>query len=133
MRMTITNEEGYGKRYYYDLESQLVKQEVTPDRQTYYASTFTYDYVGNIITDTDEGKHTTRYTYDALGRKISATDALGNTTEYGYNAMEQPVSEKAPGGKITEWIYDGLGRNTIQKFIKRELRIISIPIANMMR
>ncbi|MEK3795064.1 restriction endonuclease fold toxin [Paenibacillus sp. FSL R7-0204] len=115
MLMTITNEEGYGKRYYYDLESQLIKQEVTPDRQTYYASTFTYDYVGNLITDTDEGKHTTLYTYDALGRKISATDALGNTTEYGYNAMEQPVSEKAPGGKITEWIYDGLGRNTIQK------------------
>ncbi|WP_238654290.1 hypothetical protein [Paenibacillus piscarius] len=115
MLMTITNEEGYGKRYYYDLENQLVKQEVTPDRQNYYASTFTYDYVGNLLTDTDEGNHTTRYTYDSLGRKISATDALGNKTDYGYNAMEQPASEKAPGGKITEWIYDGLGRNITQK------------------
>ncbi|WP_233182425.1 RHS repeat-associated core domain-containing protein [Paenibacillus sonchi] len=113
--VTITNEEGYSKKYYYDLADQLVKQEVTPDHQTYYASTVEYDYTGNTLSDTDEGRHITHFTYDTLGRKTSETDALGNKTEYAYNVKDQLISEKAPGAKITEWIYDELGRNTVQK------------------
>jgi YD repeat-containing protein len=113
--MTITNEEGYAKKYNYDILDRLIKEEVTPDRQKLYASTNTYDYAGNIVIETDDAKHTTQYTYDTQGRKTSETDALGNITEYAYNNLDQKVSEKAPGGKITEWIYDDFGNNTVQK------------------
>ncbi|MBT2291031.1 RHS repeat protein [Paenibacillus albidus] len=113
--LTITNEEGYKQRFYYDILSQLIKKEVASDHKDYYASTTTYDYVGNTLSQTNERKQTTTYMYDPQGKKISQTDAEGNTAEFVYNALGQVILEKAPDGKITEWTYDEIGRNTAQK------------------
>lgn len=115
LMLTITDEEGYDKRSYYDLLGQLVKREITPDHQKFNTSTASFDYVGNILSESDQKQNITRYTYDAQGRKTSQTDAMGNITEYSYNILGQLVTEKAPGGKVTEWTYDNLGRNTVKK------------------
>ncbi|WP_173138072.1 RHS repeat-associated core domain-containing protein [Paenibacillus tritici] len=118
LMLTITDEEGYDKRSYYDPLGQMVKREITPDHQKFYTSTASFDYAGNILSESDQKQNTTRYTYDSQGRKTSQTDAMGNTTEYTYNILGQVVNEKAPGGKITEWTYDNLGRNTVKKIIQ---------------
>lgn len=108
--MTITDEEGYPKKYYYDSLDRLIRTDSTADRSTYVTASYEYDYTGNLIAQTDERKNTTRYQYDGLGRLISEADAMGNETTYKNNAQNQ-VSEKAePGGKITRNLFDNLGR-----------------------
>ncbi|OMF86246.1 hypothetical protein BK146_27790 [Paenibacillus sp. FSL R7-0333] len=118
LMLTVTDEEGYDKRSYYDSLGQMVKREITPNRQKFYTLTASFDYVGNLLSETDQKQNITRYTYDSQGRKISQTDAMGNTTEYEYNILGQMVREKAPGGKVTEWTYDNLGRNTAKKLLQ---------------
>ena len=51
--LTITDEEGYPRKYYYDAMNRLVKAEVTPDRVRYDATTYVYDYTGNVVSETN--------------------------------------------------------------------------------
>lgn len=113
--VTMTDEEGYPRKHYYDILYRLVKKEATPDRVSFYANTYAYDYTGNIISDTDARNHTTGYEYDDLGRVIAKKDALGNETKYEYNALDKVILQQEPGGKVTGLAYDALGRITEQK------------------
>ena len=113
--VTITDEEGYPSKFYYDMLNRIVKKETTPDRVRYDATDYAYDYTGNVISETDPRNVTTEYVYDNLGRQIAKRDALGNETAYEYNALDQAVTQKEPGNKTTGLVYDGLGRVTERK------------------
>nr|WP_275984165.1 RHS repeat-associated core domain-containing protein [Paenibacillus hamazuiensis] len=117
--VTITDEEGYIERFYYDVLGRLTKSERTPDNAQFYTNLFTYDYTGNKLSETDGNNHTTRFTYDSLGRLITKTDALGMETKYTYNALNKVTLQREPDGKTTEFIYDGLGRLSRKKLYKQ--------------
>ncbi|GIO14791.1 hypothetical protein J19TS2_43460 [Cohnella xylanilytica] len=108
--VTITDEEGYPRKYSYDSLNRLIRLDTTPDRNTIYRTSYEYDYVGNLIAETDARNFTSHYSYDYLGRLRSKQDAMGNETSYLYNALNQISEQREPGGKITGIIYDELGR-----------------------
>ncbi|MFZ5968694.1 MAG: RHS repeat-associated core domain-containing protein [Bacillota bacterium] len=116
--VTITDEEGYEKKYFYDSLNRLTKTEFTPDKTNYITTTYTYDYVGNKVTFTDGKNHTSSFAYDNLGRLIRKTDPLGNETQYMYNSLNQIEMIKEPEGRITEYAYDSLGRLSQKKIYK---------------
>lgn len=107
---SITDEEGYVKKYYYDPLNRLVKLEETPDRVHFVTKLYSYDYTGNKVSETDARGNVTVFTYDDLGRMIGKKDALGHETRLTYNALQQVVKQQDPGGKVTESEYDGAGR-----------------------
>ena len=108
---TITDEEGYIRKNYYDIENRLVKTEVTPDRSIYYTTMYAYDYVGNKTDVTDAKNYATRYTYDDLGRLASERNmTLGYETTYSYDASGKLIEEKNPRNISTYYDYDLLGR-----------------------
>ncbi|MDQ4681996.1 RHS repeat domain-containing protein, partial [Stenotrophomonas maltophilia group sp. RNC7] len=87
LTVTITDEEGYPKKFHYDILDRLVRTEFTSDRVNFIENTYTYDYVGNKIAFTDGRNHSTQYEYDDLGRLVKQIDALGNETHYEYNSL----------------------------------------------
>ena len=50
-----------------------------------HVTTFTYDELNHLISETDPLEHSWTYAYDELGNRVSMTDANGNTTAYNYD------------------------------------------------
>ncbi|TBL71232.1 polymorphic toxin type 30 domain-containing protein [Paenibacillus thalictri] len=116
--VTITDEEGYVQKLYSDIAGKVLKAEVTPDRVRMDAVTYTYDYTGNKLSETNARNYTTGYEYDSLGRMTVKRDALGNETSYAYNALGKIAVQKVPGSKVTESLFDALGRMTMKKLYR---------------
>ena len=55
--VTITDEDGYIKKYHYDLLNRVFQQDVTPDKINFYATNYTYDYVGHKTSEADALTH----------------------------------------------------------------------------
>ncbi len=75
-----------------------------------YRTTFTYDALGRLETETDPLGHTTTYEYDAMGNRVSLLDANGATTSYDYDELNRLVliDYPAPDADVT-FDYDALG------------------------
>ena len=116
--ITVTDEEGYQTRMYYDANDRLVATDVTPDKIKYNTSKYTYDYEGNKISYTDARGSTERYIYNSLGHLVKKIDPLDNETIYVYNNMGMLIRKEGPGGNITEYIFDVLGRVELEKSYK---------------
>jgi RHS repeat-associated protein len=100
--------------YTYDGLGNLLTQ-VSPDTGT---TTFTHDNAGNVVTQTDGRSVTTTYTYDVLNRVIAATVTDGtvtyeydNTSTGGAYAKGRLTKVTDPSGNTT-YVYDSLGRAT---------------------
>lgn len=113
--LTVTDEEGYISKYYYDILNRLVKEDATPDKTNYYSKVYSYDYAGNEICIKDSRDNTFNYTYDDLNRLIKQADALLNTTSYSYDAGEKLVKQTNALNVSTYSEYDGLGRLVREK------------------
>ncbi|RCX18763.1 RHS repeat-associated protein [Anaerobacterium chartisolvens] len=118
--VTMTDEDGYKHRLYYDKLERLVRTDETPDGNTYYTTTCAYDYAGNKVSDTDPRGHTTQYRYNALGQLESVSDAVGGHTLYTYNGLEKPDTITEPEGKATKYIYDGMGRTKEERIYQED-------------
>jgi RHS repeat-associated core domain len=108
--VNITDEEMYPKKYYYDISNRLWKVEETQDKISFNPTIYSYDYVGNKISETDSLNHTTNYTFNDLNRLIQKEDARHFTTGYSYDAGFKLVQEINGRGKIFSYDYDVLGR-----------------------
>ncbi|MFC6549102.1 RHS repeat-associated core domain-containing protein [Cohnella cellulosilytica] len=113
--VTLTDEEGFEKKLSYDILDRLIKEETTPDKSRWYSVSYTYDYIGHPLTETNARGYTTSNSYNPLGQLVNRKDALGFETSYGYNALGQFAVLKEPGGKITESIYNAFGLLSQQK------------------
>ncbi len=61
-----------------------------------YSAKAEYDYAGRVIKQyRPDGKYI-RYTYDALGNRLTETDYMGNTTTYTYDALGRCIERVAP-------------------------------------
>jgi RHS repeat-associated protein len=100
--------------YFYDANGNLIKQvdprgNVQGANPDDYATTFTYDVAGRVLSKTDPLAHVTSYAYDKVGNRTSVTDALSHTTSYAYDAQSRLTSVTAPDGGVTAYTYDGAG------------------------
>jgi RHS repeat-associated protein len=77
---------------------------------------YTYDLLGNQLTQTSPDAGNTTSTYDAAGRLMTVTDARGKTTSYSYDADGRETGEyDTTGGtaqtssdELASWTYDTL-------------------------
>ena len=103
---------------YYDIYGNKIKTEVGNDYETYtsdYAGNITsvksaransegwtetrqtaYDFMGNVVTETDEYGNSERAEYDQLGRLVKAYDKAGYATEYKYDNLGRVIEQKIP-------------------------------------
>ncbi len=107
---SITNPLGKTSYIEYDAYGNPIK---TTDANG-YATSYTFDLVGNKLSETDALGNKTYYTYDCNGNCTSVKDALGNVTKYVYDAMSHLVSETYADGSVITYTYDSVG-NCISK------------------
>ncbi|WCL48104.1 RHS repeat-associated core domain-containing protein [Leptospira sp. GIMC2001] len=90
-------------------ESKLV------DAGKWYAQYFTYDSIGNVVTQTDSLGRSLQYTYGGTNGNlpITATNAIGQTTSKEYDPItDLELSSVDANGNITTMNYDKYGRTT---------------------
>jgi large repetitive protein len=102
----------YSTEYQYDTRGRKAEAKDVLSSTEAYATQFSYDSVGNLITQTDKESRTTTYQYDELGRKVKTTDALAGVTEYTYDNRSNLISLKDAKGNTTTFEYDGNNRLT---------------------
>ena len=71
---------------------------------------YTYDAVGNKLTQADALGRVTRWTYDTMGRELTRTLPLGQTESFGYDDAGQRTSHTDFNGVTTRYGYDTAGR-----------------------
>ena len=117
--ISLTDEDGYTKKMFFDVMNRQVKSEVTPDKSRYYISSIQYNNVGNKVSETDARGNSTRYTYDDNGRLVSKKDALNNETKYTYNSIDKLLYVDEPKGRTTSYLYDTMGRTVQERIYDR--------------
>ena len=70
------------------------------------------DWLGHVISFTDQNGGKTVYTYDSKGNLTSATDASGNKTVYTYDKNGWVTSIKDSAGNMSQITYDSNGNIT---------------------
>lgn len=95
-----------GKRYDYDSANRLLNVR---ELDVPYATWYTYDVNGNVLTATTPGGKVTTYTYDANQRVLSCTDAAGKKTVYTYDANGKLATVTDPKAQITSYSYNADG------------------------
>jgi RHS repeat-associated protein len=122
---------------YYNALDQMIEQ-APPNTTAQSVTTYTYDGVGNVLTETDASGTTTNtydddnrltgvtysgtasgftqphavtYHYDADGNRTQMTDGTGTTT-YGYDGLERLDSVDNGAGNTVTYKYDPDGNQT---------------------
>jgi RHS repeat-associated protein len=93
---SITDASGNAWTYTYDELGDTLSQQ-DPDMGT---STMTYDNAGQLMSDTDARGKTASYTYDADGRKTAEYDTTGGASE-------------TSSDEIASWTYDTLAKGQL--------------------
>ncbi len=116
--VSSTNAKGVVTRYGYDALGRLTdiwenyRAALQADAQTNVHTQYSYDAIGDRLSIRDANGHTTTFTYDALGRLTSETDALEHSWSYAYDKLGNRVSMLDANGQTTVYTYDSLGRQT---------------------
>ena len=72
--------------------------------------TFTYDFVGNVLTRTNGEGGVTTFTYDAAANLASRTSTDTGTTTYAYDALNRLTALTRPDATTLAFTYDALDR-----------------------
>ena len=103
--------------YAYDFVGNRTCTTYTEDGRTVSASG-TYDFRGNVLTETNALGNTRTITYDAIGRKIAESDFKGNATTYAYDAAGRLLISSAPldgdARSVVKYTYDSASNVTRQ-------------------
>ncbi|HRJ57435.1 MAG TPA: carboxypeptidase regulatory-like domain-containing protein [Anaerolineales bacterium] len=114
----ITDANGISTAYEYDAMGRLsavtenYKPGFQPDAQINVRTEYTYDENGNRLTIKDSNGNITTFTYDALNRLSTETDPLGNTWSYVYDELGRRTSMTDANGETTLYEYDNANRLT---------------------
>jgi RHS repeat-associated protein len=111
--------------YVYDAANRLTQRNLPSDlggliASSYFTSNYTYDLVGNLLTEVDELGRVTTYVYDARDRQVRKTlpdpDGVGVLaapwTESTYDLAGNLLSSLDHLGRQTAYQYDRLDRQT---------------------
>src|SRR5206468_4196437 len=75
------------------------------DRTTTYA----YDQLNRLVTQTDALGGVSHATYDGVGNTLSRADENGHVTTYAYDANNRLLSVKDPSNRTATYSYDAVG------------------------
>lgn len=107
--------EGRWTVFGYDTLSRLVRavskvgdSALAPDADDVVTS-WTYDKVGNRLTETVAGRKTHGWKVDGAGNVLADTNALGQVTRYVYDDLGQVTAVVGPTGDTLSVAYDGRG------------------------
>jgi YD repeat-containing protein len=75
-----------------------------------FATTYTTDAKGRVLTATDANGHATTWTYDGDGNPTTVTDADAKTVSYAYDAAGRPTCALRGDGSATYTAYTPAGR-----------------------
>jgi RHS repeat-associated protein len=108
---------GVVTHYAYDALGRLTDvwenyKTAAPDVETNVHTQYTYDANGNRRTIKDGNGHVTTFVYDALGRLRTETDALTHSWAYTYDKNSNRVSLVDAKDATTSYTYDSMGRLT---------------------
>ena len=131
---SVTSPLGEKATYFYNQNGKLAKlvdprgnvQGAIPDD---YASTFTYDAAGRLLTETDALGHTTTHAYDKVGNQTSVTDANNHATTYAYDPQNRLTSITAPDNGVTQFTYDGSGNELTRVDAKNHTTTYTFDLA----
>jgi RHS repeat-associated protein len=116
--VSTTDAEGVTTAYEYDALRRLTavienyKPANQPNNETNVRTEYTYDQNGNRLTIKDGNGHITTFVYDALNRLTSETDPLGHTSAYAYDSIGHRTSMTDANGATTTYTYDDANRLT---------------------
>ncbi len=82
-------------------------------------TSYTYDPLGDVLTETDPLHNQTSYVYDQLGDMVQQTLPGGRVTHTGYDTDGEPLNTTDPTGARTEATYDPLGRQITSTQVER--------------
>ncbi len=112
----LITEQGRTTAYTYDANGNVLTKTITDTTATPNVSrvwTYTYNSVGQKLTETNPAGQSTTYVYDNNGSLHSVIDNLGRTTTYSnYNALGQPQLINFANGHQIQYTYDDAGRVT---------------------
>lgn len=104
--------------YAYDYVGNPLRAYYTQGNTTVNVGTYTYDFRGNVLTETNALGDSRTIAYDAIGRKISESDFKDNTTTYTYDNAGRLLTVSSPldGDRhsVVKYTYDGAGNITKQ-------------------
>jgi RHS repeat-associated protein len=129
---TPSNEVNVRSEYGYDKNGRLLslRDANAVLNNTQYLTTYAYDDLGRLVSESDPLEHTWSYTYSVSGSRTGMTDAEQVSTGYSYDGLERLVGidyandpdvsyaynalgwrvEMSDGIGTTAWEYDRLGR-----------------------
>ncbi|WP_206919910.1 RHS repeat-associated core domain-containing protein [Alicyclobacillus suci] len=98
---------GVSTSYNYDGSQRVQSVVITGPNGTIGAFKYAYDNDGNIVSVTDmkSGKTLSSYTYDDMNRLLTETDASGQVTQYTYD-LHGNITKKTVGSTTTTYSYD---------------------------
>jgi RHS repeat-associated protein len=113
-RNAVTDPLGHSTTAVYDALSRRTStvtakgNEAGPNPNA-FATTYTYDELGDLLTVSDPLGSRVSKSYDASGNLVATTDAKGHTTRYVYNADDELTAVTRASGSVTHFDYDGNG------------------------
>ncbi|WP_162818276.1 RHS repeat-associated core domain-containing protein [Aquirhabdus parva] len=111
---TLITESGKTTAYTYDNNGNALTKTVTDKTTTPFTIrtwTYTYNTVGQKLTEKTPAGETTTYAYDSNGRLITVTDALGNVTTYSNFTLLGPAATITyPNGNKVDYVFDEAAR-----------------------
>ncbi|MGA2198460.1 MAG: RHS repeat-associated core domain-containing protein [Nitrososphaerales archaeon] len=105
--LTITDGDGHQTQNVYDFMQNLVAVREYWKGNSYNATTYAYDGVGNLLQVAGpNGNQVTRYTYDDLNRLVKTTFPDGTTQESSYDSVGDPVNSTDRMHRVAAYTYD---------------------------
>ncbi|MEV0678670.1 RHS repeat-associated core domain-containing protein [Actinosynnema sp. NPDC050436] len=96
-----------GSRLEFAYDTELRPASVTNEHSQVWR--YTYDSVGNLLSEKDFDGRLVRYAYDAAGQLVARTNAAGQTVHYARDARGRVVARNHADGSA-RLAYDGVGR-----------------------
>ncbi|HMP76410.1 MAG TPA: RHS repeat-associated core domain-containing protein [Kiritimatiellia bacterium] len=98
--------------YGYDRSDKRTNEVIAAGTADESVTTWTYDEVGRLKTQTDANGNLHTWVYDPAGRVIAETNAAGNVTAYSYDPEGNLTNRVDGAGVVTKWEYDAMNRVT---------------------
>lgn len=110
--------------YEYDAQGNLLSKSdphaVATNPTSPMSETYTYDYNGQMLTQTNLQSEVSTFKYDVLGQVVESEDHLGNITKSLYDANKLRIQVK-PNGQVTMYRYNDA--EMLDTIIQKKLKI----------